>query len=139
MKTLLLDRDRWDLVLDASGNIAVATNPYSLAQDVASAIRLFQGELWYDTAKGIPYFDQILGKQPPLQLMKAWFIRLAITVPGVDRAVCYLESIINRQVVGQIQFTDSSGDTAIVATSGAPGFSGLFILGSSDLGGGGRV
>ena len=65
MKTLLLDRTQWDLVQDANGNIALATEPYARAQDVASACRLFRGELWYDTAAGIPYFEDILGKSPP--------------------------------------------------------------------------
>ena len=35
--TLLLDRTVWDLLLDGSGNIAIATEPYATAQDVASA------------------------------------------------------------------------------------------------------
>ena len=39
--TLLLDQTEWDLVLDASGNIALASPPYALAQDVASAVRTF--------------------------------------------------------------------------------------------------
>ena len=42
MKTLLLRPDTWDLTLDSAGNIAVAENPYALAQDAASAIKLFQ-------------------------------------------------------------------------------------------------
>ena len=45
MKTLLLTTDAWDLTVDVSGNIAVADEPLALAQDAASAIRLFAGEL----------------------------------------------------------------------------------------------
>ena len=56
MKTLLLDQTTWDLTLDANNNIALAAEPYAFAQDAASAIRLFQGELWYDTTRGVPYF-----------------------------------------------------------------------------------
>ncbi len=41
-KTLLLDTDEWDLVLDANGDIALADEPYAISQDVASAIRTFQ-------------------------------------------------------------------------------------------------
>ena len=57
MSTLLLDRTYWDLCVDSSGNLAVASEPYSLAQDAASAIKLFQGEYIYDTTIGIPYFE----------------------------------------------------------------------------------
>ncbi|AJJ19826.1 hypothetical protein [Yersinia intermedia] len=53
--TLLLDRTAWDLVLDANGDIAMASLPYSIAQDVASAIKTFIGECWYDTSQGVPY------------------------------------------------------------------------------------
>ena len=70
MNTLLLDRVAWDLVLDAAGNIAMASNPYATAQDVASAIKLFRGELFYDTAKGIPYWTEVLGQLPPLALVR---------------------------------------------------------------------
>jgi hypothetical protein len=37
--TLLLDVTRWDLVLDSARNIAVAATPYSISQDVASAVK----------------------------------------------------------------------------------------------------
>lgn len=109
MKTLLLDTDLWDLVLDASGNIAVADVPYALAQDAASAIRLFRGELWYDTEPGVPYFDQILGQFPPIALMKAEFEAAAMTVPGVVAARCYITSTDGRLVTGQVQVTDRDG------------------------------
>ena len=66
MNTLLLDRATWDLCLDAAGNIATASEPYALAQDASSAIRLFVSEAWYDTTQGIPYFTNILGQAPPI-------------------------------------------------------------------------
>lgn len=115
-KTLLLDRTVWDLTKDASGNIALASEPYALAQDAASAIKLFQGELWFDTTKGIPYFGQILGRFPPIALMKAQFVAAAMTVPGVVSAVCFIESIVNRSVVGQVQITDASGTVTSVSS-----------------------
>lgn len=111
MRTLLLDVSNWDLVVDVDNNIAVASNPYALAQNAASAIRLFKGELWFNTAPGIPYFEQILGKFPPVALMKALFVKAALTVPGVVTAACFITSINDRVVTGQIQITDSSGTT----------------------------
>ena len=92
MKTLLLDRTVWDLVLDTSGNIALASNPYAIAQDVASAVKLFLGECWYDTTKGIPYFDQA-----------------ALTVPEVVQAQCTIVSIKDRVLTGQIEVIDTEG------------------------------
>lgn len=118
--TLLLDQTLWDLVLDVSRNIARADPPYAIAQDVASAIRLFQGELWYDTTKGIPYFEEILGHAPPLALMKAQFTRSALTVPTVVTAVAYVSSFQNRTVEGQVQTTTDNGTVTVTSLTGTP-------------------
>lgn len=111
MKTLLLDQTTWDLCLDASGNIAVASEPYALAQDVASALRLFQGELYYDTSKGVPYFGQVLGEAPPAQLMTAAFEAAALTVPGIVKATAVLfdPGPGGRAITGQVRVTDKDG------------------------------
>lgn len=126
MDTLLLDQTNWDLTLDPAGNIATAYDAapeetqaekqaYALAQDAASAIRLFAGELWFDTTQGVPYFKSVLGKRPPTSLMKAYFVAAAKTVPGVTAAVCFLSSFTDRGVSGQVQITDSSGNAATAA------------------------
>lgn len=107
MNTLLLDLDNWDLVIDSAGNIAMASDPYSIAQDVASACRTVLGEVWYDTADGIPYFQQILGKTPPATMFQEYMALQAETVPGVDQgsAACVITALENRQISGQITFT----------------------------------
>lgn len=112
--TLLLDTLAWDLVLDIAGNIALATEPYSQAQDAASAIRLFQGELWFDTTQGLPYWASILGESPPLQLVKDAIIAAAKTVPGVVSAQCFFTSFKDRQLAGQVQLTNSNGVVSVV-------------------------
>lgn len=114
MNTLLLDTISWDLVVDASGNIAMASDPYSLAQDAASAIKLFSGELYYDITQGVPYFAQILAQQPPLALIKATFVKASLTVPEVVSAQCFITGITNRQVTGQVQVTNVSGQTSAI-------------------------
>jgi hypothetical protein len=123
MKTLLLDVTTWDYVVDANGNWAVADEPYALAQDVSSAIRLIKGDLWYDQSQGIPYVTlrgntgQVLGKSPPMAVLQEYFVQAALTVPGVVSAVAVINSFnfATQQVTGQVQFTDSSGTTGTVA------------------------
>jgi len=118
MKTLALDTEGWDLTVDGSGNIATlerAPPEAGLAQDAASAIRLFAGELWFDTTQGIPYFARVLGRQPPIALLKAYFVKAALTVPGVVSAVCYISSVTNRGVNGQVQVKDADGTTTMAA------------------------
>lgn len=109
-KTLLLDQSAWDLVLDASGNIAVASEPYATAQDVASAVRTFLGECWYNTEFGIPYWQKILGQLPPTSLIKRSIETQALRIPGVVNVRTVLVSFKDRQLTGQIQFTDTNGN-----------------------------
>lgn len=120
MQTLLLDIEVWDLVIDASNNIAVASNPYALAQDAASEIKLYQGELYWDTTRGIPYTSnatatgQILGLSPPANYMKQKFDEAALLVPEVVAAQSFIESFIGRKIKGQVQVTDREGAIAAI-------------------------
>ena len=108
MNTLLLDTVLWDLVLDASGNIAAASEPYSLAQDAASAIRTILGEVYYDTTIGVPYLTAIFGKSPPVDQLKQLFVAAALTVPDVVSAQCFISQFTDRTVTGQVQVTSQS-------------------------------
>lgn len=106
--TLLLDQVNWDLLLDASGDIAVATEPYSLAQDAASAIKTFLGEVYYNTTLGIPWLQQILGKNPSLGAVKQLLVAAAETVPNVVSAQVFLTAINFRAISGQVQVTSAT-------------------------------
>lgn len=113
MDTLLLDIDVWDLTLDAAGNIAVASEPYSLAQDAASAIKTFLGECYYNTTLGVPYDTQIFGQPLQLSLLKALLVDAAKTVPDVASAVCFITAFTERGVSGQVQVTSvTTGQTS---------------------------
>lgn len=115
MNTLLLDRTAWDLVLDAAGNIAMASNPYAVVQDVASAIKLFKGELFYNKAPGVPYWQDILGHRPPLALVREHVQRAALTVPGVSGALCTLTKFDDRALEGYVEVTLTDGTTQTVS------------------------
>lgn len=109
VKTWLLDPNTWDLLVDASGNLAIADEPYAIAQDVASACKLAKGELWYNADIGIPYFQSILGKSPNVALIKKYFEDAALSVPGVVKASVSITSVINRNLTGTVNFTDQKG------------------------------
>ncbi|GJD63744.1 hypothetical protein [Methylobacterium frigidaeris] len=109
MRSLLLDTVAWDLALDTAGNIAVASNPYAMAQDAATAIRTYQGEVYYNTADGVPYRDQILGQQVPLSLVRAYLEAAALTVPGVVQAQAFFTRLEGRRLSGQVQITGRTG------------------------------
>src|ERR1700676_2306119 len=108
--TLLLDVGRWDLTLDAFGNIAVAAPPYAVAQDVASACRTVLAEVYYDDTLGVDYFGLLFGKTPPASVFQEQFVAQSQTVPGVVSATCNIEAYdaSTREATGQILFTDIS-------------------------------
>ncbi len=109
MSTLLLDRTTWDLVIDSSGNIAVADDPYAVAQNVSCALKVLKGELFYDTAQGTDYLGVVLGKPLKPATLKAALVRAALTVPGVVSAVCYLGALQGRTASGQVTVTTTAG------------------------------
>lgn len=114
MKTLLLDRTAWDLVLDTNGNIACASDPYSIAQDVASAVKTFLGECWYDATQGLPYWQSILGQLPPASFVQAKIVTAAMSVQNVASASVTNLGFSNRVLSGDIEVTDITGNTSTV-------------------------
>lgn len=107
--TILLDPITWDLLVDSNGNIAMASPPYSIAQDVASAIQLYLGELYYDTSKGVPYLTQILGQSNSAVIMKAQAEKAALTVADVVKARCIAIYINDRVMTGTVEVIDTAG------------------------------
>jgi hypothetical protein len=113
--TLLLDVSSWDLTTDTQGNIAVASGAYAIAQDMGSQCRQWRGEYIYNQADGVP-LSSILGESPSLALLKSDFATAAGQVPGVSNTVCFVSSVRDRLVTGQVQATLVSTNT-VVATS----------------------
>ena len=118
MSSLLLDSN-WDLSLDVNGNLAVASGNYAIAQDVACACQTWQGELWYDTTRGVPY-NLILGERPSIQFIKQALITEGMNVPNVGSIVCYLTGPgTDRQIGGQLQISNTGGTLIAVANTTA--------------------
>lgn len=113
MNTLFLVPKTWDFAIDSSGNIAMATDGYALAQDAASAIKTFSGECYYDTAQGVPYWANILGKLPPIALMRTKFANAALTVPEIVAAQVFFTSFKDRILTGQVQVTNNAGLSSV--------------------------
>jgi hypothetical protein len=124
--SLLLDAT-WDLTLDSSGNIAVVLSPTSLAQDAASAIQTYLGEVYLDTTVGVPWLTQVLGVNPPptLSLLKQILVTAALSAnTEIASAQVFLTSFSNRSVGGQVQVISTAGqltaaDFSVVNPQGA--------------------
>lgn len=119
--TLLLDSLGWDLTVDANGNIALATAPYSVSQDMSSQCRQWQGEYIYASGDGVP-LASILGQSPNLGVMKSDFVAAAAEVPATSNVKCFIEAITDRRVQGQVQATVTlaDGTTVVVPANISP-------------------
>lgn len=104
--------DGWDLSLDANGNLATVQGDDAAVQDASSAVRLFRGELWYDTLQGLNW-KRILGKLPTLNVVKALIAQQAMNAVGVKRAKVFISSFSNRQITGQLQIAPDTSNAVI--------------------------
>lgn len=122
--TLALTTD-WDLDLDDQGNIRtvgdataadVQTGPgMRLAQDVATRLRAWRGEVWFDVTQGIDY-PRYLGLAPSVIQLRADYQSEALLVPLCATALADLSLTRQpREVGGTIYLSDLSGFAAEVA------------------------
>lgn len=111
MNSLLLSTDNWDLTIDGSNNIATATGGYAVAQDVASAIRTFLGECYYDTLLGIPFFTIALGQRLSQSALQSAINAQALNVNGVVQAKTTLNPLnqTTRLLTGTVSIIDTNG------------------------------
>lgn len=115
-QTLTLN-DKWDIHVDANGNIATSVDDYAIAQNAANAIRLFINDAYFNRQRGIPHFQIELGKRPgPARSTLSNRIRLAaLQVEGVQDAEVTLEfSEDSRTFGGEVILTTINGTTVRV-------------------------
>ena len=77
----------WDLYLDSSGNIAVLPDkPVSplLSQRIKHRLQTFRGECYLDRTIGVPYFSEVMKKNPDLGRIRSL---LAAVISGVEGVV----------------------------------------------------
>ena len=114
----MLLNDKWDICVDSSGNIAVTTGAYAIAQNAANAIRLFTNDAYFNRTKGIPHFDVELGKKPiASQSMLINRIRKAcLAVEGVTGCEPVLEyKSDGRLISGDVYLTIEDGTTVRIS------------------------
>ena len=118
MQTLLLDDD-WDLTLDSAGNIATTTGAYSVAQNVANAVRLFTDDAWFDPDRGIPHFAIDLARMPALSVFRSRVLAASRAVEGVETADLTITGVNARNervLTGEITIRTTTGETVDVTT-----------------------
>lgn len=121
MDTLALDTTIWDLDVDSRGNLrtvgdATATNDLTgpgmrLAQDVATRVQAWLGEVYFDTTQGINY-PAYFGGPPNLSLLQSVFNAEALKVPLCATALAQFTFTAGtkRTIGGTINVSDIAGN-----------------------------
>lgn len=118
MHTLLLT-EGWDLTLDSAGDIATTAGSYSIAQNVANAIRLFTDDAWFDPDRGIPHFAIDLARMPALSVFRSRVLAAARAVQGVADASLTITGVNDRnerKLEGYVTITTTDGVQIDVST-----------------------
>jgi hypothetical protein len=107
-----MDLSTNDLLI-TSGDLSIVTGSDAIAQDLQQTLQVWLGEWFLDTTQGIPFKQQILVKNPVIDLVQADIINAALNVPGVT-GVTGLEldyNVNNRTLSMSLSATDSNGQT----------------------------
>lgn len=87
---LKLDTATWDLELDSSGNIATLEDtPSSELQDlicqrIRTRLQTFEGECFLDRDLGVPYFSEVMKKNPDVRRVRSLLLSEVSSVEGVS-------------------------------------------------------
>lgn len=90
----------------------------AIKQDILQRLRFYLGEWFLDTTKGVPYFQQILIKNPDQSKIDAIFINTILNTPGVITLTAYSFDLDSVNRILNIKFTAQT-------TSGTVDYAGL--------------
>lgn len=105
MKTLALSTD-WDVYIDDLGNIATLDGNARLAQDVASSVRVFLGELPFNVTRGIEYNKPDQNRETLNHQMND----NAKLIEGVSESVVVFEELKDRVLKPVVYVTNTDGE-----------------------------
>src|SRR5690606_17790014 len=86
---LAIDEATNDLYLAADGNLAVVTDAEAVGQHVRQRLQTFLGEWFLDTTAGVPWLDQILGKNYDPALAESVVKAEILATDGVEEILSF--------------------------------------------------
>lgn len=118
-----LDTNSWDLQLDKSGNIACLGDTLEkgyadlVCQRVRHRLQTFQGECYLDRSVGLPYYAEVLKKNPDLRRVRALILSTIHDVPGISKIIDLQVDFSARTREYKVRFRAETTDEVIVEGS----------------------
>ena len=88
-----------------------------LDQRIDCALRTVFGEWWLDRTLGVPYFEELLKKNPDLSVARQIFASVILTVPGVQRITKLAVTFVPSTRVFQVTFEAVGTDSILASTT----------------------
>lgn len=97
MSTIALDLDplsaNYGDILIASGQLSLISGVDEITQNVLQNLRTFLTEWFLDTTVGVPWFQQILVKNPERSKVDAVLINAILSTPGIQGLLAYSSTV----------------------------------------------
>lgn len=84
MSDLLMNFATNDLQI-TDGDLSLATGDVAIQQDLQQRLQLWLGEWFLDTTKGVPYRQQILIKNPNMDVVQSDITNTVTDTPGIEQ------------------------------------------------------
>ena len=120
---LALDTNTWDIFLDSTGNIARLDDStperlvFLICHRVRHCLQTFQGECYLDRSVGVPYFSEVLKKNPDLRRAKNLLVATINGVEGVKKIIDFSVDFSARTREYRVIFKAEADDGTIVEGS----------------------
>lgn len=85
---LLLDENEHDLVIGEDGDLQFTNGTVDeVAQLICCRLRMFLGEWYLNRLEGVPYFEEVLKKNPNLAQVRALLLSVVVDTPNVEKVL----------------------------------------------------
>lgn len=116
MSDLLIDNIKNDLVI-TNGDLSLVKGSDAIAQSVQQRLQMFYQEWFLDNTQGVPYFQNILVKQPNFDVVTATIQNCILATPGITELVGYSYQYTNSTRVLTIAFQAKCTNGQIISVS----------------------
>lgn len=118
MSDLTMDIATNDLLV-TNGDLSLVTGDDAIEQDLQQTLQVWLGEWFLDNTVGIPYRQQILVKNPNMDLVQADLINAATNVSGVIQVldISFDYSPNGRSLLLEVSVQVSSGETVTASAN----------------------
>lgn len=82
MSDLRLKEDTYELQI-TNGDLVLTSRNDAIRQHIVQRIKTFKGEWFLDADLGVPYYQEILKKNPNIQVVSSIFKNVILETPGV--------------------------------------------------------